>query len=416
MGKIFKLTPKKSLERVLVVEDDECLNQLLFRILDKKGYRVSTALNSDDALATIKTNRYDIIILDVQLPGLNGYELFRIFKKQFQYTEIIMMTGAPDYSAAVQIAKEGAFEYLPKPFTPAEILDVVKRAASTRNSALEDDLEKTTKIEGGFLFGYNFIRNVGSGNMGDVMLVEKNGDCFALKQIRPVNESLNKKEEMAKLLEVIEAVAKIKHPNIVETLNYGIPNGMTNPFILMEYVEGESLSAYIGDSKELSFFQRIVVIQQIASALVTVHKHNIVHRDIKPSNIILNSFMIPKITDFGISSIAGEEEENVPLAGSPAYMAPECFETENCSQKSIDIFSLGILSFELLVGKRPFAGTTISEMIHSIRTHEIPSLNELNPEVDSDLENIVSNMLIKNADDRPDINSVLEMLNNYIKK
>ncbi len=415
MGKIFKLTPKKKLERVLVVEDDEGLNVLLTKILNKAGYRVSSALNSDEALSAIKTNRFDIILCDVQLPGLNGYELFRIFKKQFQYTEIIMMTGAPDYAAAVQIAKEGAFEYLPKPFTPQEILDVVKRAANTRNEALEDDLEKTTKIEGGFLFGYNFIRNVGSGNMGDVMLVEKNGDCFALKQIRPVNESLNKKEEIKKLLDVVEAVAKIKHPNVVEILNYGIPNGMTQPFILMEYVNGDSLSEYIGENSGLNLLKKVVIIRQIISALVEVHKHNIVHRDIKPSNIILNEYMVPKITDFGISSIA-EQAETIALAGSPAYMAPECFEMENCSQKSIDVFSLGVMSFELLTGKRPFTGVTISEMIHSIRTHEVPSLQEINPEIDSELENIINEMLVKDSNKRANIEEILNMTKEYLDK
>ncbi len=399
-------------EKILIIEDDEDLNRLVKLILEKQNYRVDSALNAERVFELTKSNRYDVVFLDVNLPDMNGYKLFKILKKQFLYTEIIMMTGAPQYSDAVNITKDGAFDYIPKPFDAKKIIDTAARAINARNKLLEDDMEKTAQIEGGFLYGYNFIRNIGSGNMGDVMLVEKNGISFALKQIRPLADTMKSPKQKQKLLDIIEEVAKINHPNIVQIINYGIPNGMLQPFVLMEYIKGSSLSSYI-KKDVFSMKEKLIIIKQIASALIAVHNHGIVHRDIKPSNIIINKTNVVKLTDFGISFLEGQTE-TINLTGSPAYMAPESFENDELPSTKFDIFSLGVLSYELLTGERPFSGSSITTMIHAIRTFTPIAPQKLNPEISDEMQILIMDMLEKNPQRRLIAENVYDKLDGIL--
>ncbi len=404
----IKLTPVATKAKVLVVEDDEAANAALKQLLKMHKYKVDTVFNAEDAMNIVKTNRYDVVLLDVNLPVMSGFNLFRNIKKQFVYTEIIMLTGAPNFSDAVSIAKEGAFEYIPKPFESKKLLSTVEAACKARDKALEDDMEKTTQIEGGFLYGYNFIRNLGSGNMGDVMLVEKDAQCYALKQVRPVSSSLNSINSMRKFLDVIETVSKLNHPNLVKIHSFGIPNGLTQPFVLMEYLANSSLMDYI-DNKEmnLSFSDKVKIIGQVASALSEVHQAGIIHRDVKPSNVLLNQDMNAKLTDFGISSLM-THTETINLAGSPAFMAPECFEEDGTTTTKVDIFSLGVLSYELLTGQRPFTGGTISEMIHAIRVFKPQNPQQFEENISDDINNILASMLMKKPSMRPNAGDIAQ--------
>ena len=241
---------------------------------------------------------------------------------------------------------------------------------------------------------YELIKEIGSGGMANVYLAR----CRMLNRYVAVKvlktEFANDKEFLSRFNKEAQAAAAINSSNIVNVYDVG-HEGDTH-YIVMEYVEGQTLKEYIEKNGMLSWQQTVDYAVQICTALDRAHKHGIVHRDIKPQNIILTNDGVLKVTDFGIARASTNETVNMgeSTMGSVHYFSPEQARGSYTDEKS-DIYSLGVVMYELITGKLPFNGDTpIAIAIKHIQEKPV-SPKEYNVSVPLAVESIILKAMSK---------------------
>jgi serine/threonine protein kinase len=255
-------------------------------------------------------------------------------------------------------------------------------------------------LEIGMIGKYELLREIGSGSMAHVYLAR---DPFvdievAIKIADTVhNDSERGARRRSKLfLNEVKASGMLRHPNIIATYDAGV-DGVRH-FIVMEYVSGaRTIDDYCHKPNLLKPGEAVSLIQECAVAFDYAHSKGIVHRDIKPKNIMLNDNNMIKIGDFGIALIDRSDIEQTQVVGrlgSPRYMAPEQLIGDTVTNQS-DIFSLGVVLYELLSGISPFASNSVAEIARRILKDPHTPVLELNPEIPSWLSAIVDRCLSK---------------------
>lgn len=199
--------------------------------------------------------------------------------------------------------------------------------------------------------------------------------------IKTVHRNLLSGEEGADWLQRFRrearAAGRCLHQNIVTVFEFGEQDGM--PYIVMEFVEGRELSDIIRSTERPDRRQAVDVISQVLDALNYAHANGIVHRDIKPGNIIILKDGTVKVTDFGIARIDSTSmTAHGSVVGTPSYMSPEQFTGGEIDRRS-DIFSTGVVLFELLTGQKPFPGKSATEVMYKLLNHQPPAVTSLNP-------------------------------------
>jgi serine/threonine-protein kinase len=206
------------------------------------------------------------------------------------------------------------------------------------------------------------------------------------------------------------AAAAIRHPNIIAVTDFGVARG-TMPFLVMEYVKGKSLHELLGNEGSLPPGRALEIMGAIGAGVGAAHRQNIVHRDLKPLNIMMQEDQPMaeglKVLDFGLAKIkSGEllgsfvQAKTSGLMGSPFYMAPEQWGDEDPDARA-DIYSLGVILFQMLCGDVPFRGTGIPSIMKKHLTAEVPSFDSMNVSVPPQIERVVRHALEKEATDRP---------------
>ncbi|MEW5939761.1 MAG: serine/threonine-protein kinase [Chloroflexota bacterium] len=198
-----------------------------------------------------------------------------------------------------------------------------------------------------------------------------------------------------------KALAKMSHPHIVKVMDYGDHEG--SPYLVMEYLPGGTLKQRVG--KPIPWREAVQLILPIAQALEYAHAHNIIHRDIKPANILMTENNQPMLTDFGIAKIleAGDSLTGTGMGiGTPEYMAPE--QWTGGAIKQSDIYSLGIVLYELIAGHKPYiADTPVAIMLKQVND-PLPRPKTFVPDLPDEVENVLITALTKKPEDRfPDI-------------
>jgi serine/threonine protein kinase len=190
-----------------------------------------------------------------------------------------------------------------------------------------------------------------------------------------------------------KSAAKVQHENIVNVIDYGESGGCY--FIVMEFYEGVTVADLLKNSRRIPLDIAVTIILDVCLGLEAAHAQDIVHRDIKPANIIYTNVGGIKIADFGLAKKPDTMTvvtQPGKVLGTPAYMSPEQAAGEAVGAQS-DIFSLGVVAFEMLCNKRPFDGSSYSEVIEKIQTQNVPALSHENPLIQPDFEGIVARML-----------------------
>ncbi|MDP2828115.1 MAG: serine/threonine-protein kinase [Sulfuricellaceae bacterium] len=248
---------------------------------------------------------------------------------------------------------------------------------------------------------YEVISEIGQGAMGVVYravdpLIERE---VAIKTINLEAAGDGRAEYEQRFYREAKSAGRLSHPNIVTI--YDVGNIDSVAYIAMEFLEGLELRNLI-DTDRLQSIERVVKIAaRTADGLAYAHKHNVVHRDIKPSNIMIMRNGVVKIMDFGIASMSASSSRTVAgmLMGSPQYMSPEQVESHEVDGRS-DIFSLGVVLYEMLTGKPPFRGGSMSELLYNIvhLPHMAPS--KLKPGLPRAFDLIIARALAKNPAER----------------
>ncbi|MGB8476306.1 MAG: serine/threonine-protein kinase [Candidatus Acidiferrum sp.] len=264
---------------------------------------------------------------------------------------------------------------------------------------------------------YEIIGELGRGAMGVVYKATDPviGRTVAVKTIKLSEEGtgLSRPELLARFQTEARAAGLLTHPNIVVVFDAGEEDGLY--YITMELVEGKSLQAHLDGSLAFAMPRVLRIMEQTCSALQFAHERNVVHRDIKPANIMLTADDTVKITDFGTAKILqfGTMQQTAHVMGTPSYMSPEQVKGRAVDGRS-DIFSLGVMLYEMVTGERPFPGQNITTVIYKIVNEEPVPPRQINPSIHPGISSVVMKALAKEPEARyQSCREMLEDLRNY---
>jgi len=241
------------------------------------------------------------------------------------------------------------------------------------------------------------------------------GRTVAVKTIRLSEEGtgLSRPELLTRFQTEARAAGLLTHPNIVVVFDAGEENGLY--YITMELVEGKSLQALMDGGHPFALPRVLRIIEQTCSALQFAHERNVVHRDIKPANLMLTPDDVVKVTDFGTAKILqiGTIQQTSHVMGTPSYMSPEQVKGRAVDGRS-DIFSLGVMLYEMVTGEKPFPGESITTVIYKIVNEDPIPPRQLNPSIHPGLSDVVMKALAKEPDVRyQSCRELLDDLKNY---
>jgi serine/threonine-protein kinase len=264
---------------------------------------------------------------------------------------------------------------------------------------------------------YEILGELGRGAMGVVYRAVDPviGRNVAVKTIRLTEEGtgLTRPELLSRFQTEARAAGLLTHPNIVVVYDAGEEDGLY--YITMELVVGKSLQAVFDGGDAFPVSRIIRILEQTCSALQFAHERNVIHRDIKPANLMLTADDTVKVTDFGTAKILqfGTVQQTTHVMGTPSYMSPEQVKGRPVDGRT-DIFSLGVVLYEMLTGEKPFPGQSITTVIYKIVNEDPIPPRQLNPSIHPGLNEIVMRALAKDPEVRyQNCREMLEDLRNY---
>ena len=241
------------------------------------------------------------------------------------------------------------------------------------------------------------------------------GRTVAVKTIRLSEEGtgLSRPELLTRFQTEARAAGLLTHPNIVVVFDAGEEDGLY--YITMELVEGKSLQAMLDGGHAFPLPRTLRIMEQTCSALQFAHERNVIHRDIKPANLMLTADDTVKVTDFGTAKILqfGTVQQTAHVMGTPSYMSPEQVKGRAVDGRS-DIFSLGVMLYEMVTGEKPFPGQNITTVIYKIVNEEPVPPRQINPSIHPGISAVVMKALEKDPDQRyQSCREMLEELRTY---
>jgi predicted Ser/Thr protein kinase len=245
---------------------------------------------------------------------------------------------------------------------------------------------------------YRVIGLLGRGGMGEVYRADdlKLGQAVALKFLPPklAEDSVRRERFFAE----VRITRQLSHPNICRV--YDIQEIDGRHFLSMEYIDGEDLASLIKRIGHLTNEKALDIARQLAAGLAAAHERGVLHRDLKPANIMLDGHGRVRITDFGLAIAAEDEAQAAEIAGTPAYMAPEQLAGKGATVRS-DMYSLGLVLYEIYTGKKAFTGTTLAELREQKETHTPRAISEIREGMDPVVERLIRRCMERDPNARP---------------
>lgn len=414
--------------RFLVIDDSASLRRYLKKRLQDKwleaeveGYDPGRRGQPYDQFPW---SNYDVVFLDYYL-GLEretGLDWIPKIKKHKPAPAVIMITGEGDESIAAKSIKHGADFYLIKYDLGSDLLfetvlqaiadlaptaqNLWQQATGTGNQKDAVDAAKDRKlVEAGDsspdiaaewnIPGYKVISEIAGGNWSTTLHAKKtdtNGDVIL--KVQDIH-NITDPSLLKRFMQELNILSKLKHPNVAKFLGHGQIDNYA--YYAMEYLPNGDLASRI-ERGEITVDRAVDYIIQIAQGLSALHDKDIVHRDIKPTNILFDKDNKPVITDLGIAKDLSSAEELTArgeILGTPYYISPEQINGKPVDKRT-DIYTIGILFYEMLTGKRPFDGSSIIEVAYQHAFDEPPPL----PVELAAYQPLLERLLAKNPDER----------------
>jgi serine/threonine-protein kinase len=283
---------------------------------------------------------------------------------------------------------------------PAESLPNKADRTETRSSTSFDSIDDARFVAGTILAErYRIVGLLGKGGMGEVYRADdlRLGQPVALKFLSEHLASDSKALE--RLYREVRIARQVSHPNVCRVYDIGELDG--HHFLSMEFIRGEELSSLLRRIGRLPSDKAMEIARQICAGLAAAHNRGVLHRDLKPANVMIDEHGNARLTDFGIAALAEEVHGEEVRAGTPSYMSPEQLKGKELTTKS-DIYSLGLVLYELFTGKKAFDAPTLPQLLHLRNSDATPTTpSSLVQNLDPLVERVILRCLEKDPDRRP---------------
>ena len=392
--------------RVMIITDHtelgRALEQHISIVWPEAECRVHAPLVSGRFHSAFCAIGYDVVLLDDRVESGRGSEWFENLMHRPMFPPVIYLIPGDEDDLQEEIMRRGALECIVRERIDHRRLALALRAGvqqrrqelallSTAGNA--DHVSRFGEVR---ILGHRFVRELAVGGTSMVYLAESEraGDMVVLKVLRDAEEAGDDHIQFARFLQEYELISKIRHPNVVRIYDLGIADD--HAYIAMEYFSRGDLRARI--AKPLPPPVALGYLAQMASALEVVHEVGVLHRDLKPGNIMLRADNSLAIIDFGLakqSDMKAEITGTGEIFGTPYYMSPEQGHGQELDVRS-DLYSLGVIFYEMLTHKKPFLAPTPMGVIYLHGNAPIPRLeNGLEP-----LQPLLDRLLAKEPSDR----------------
>lgn len=403
---------------LLVVDDLAANRELMARRLERSGFRVLTAEDGPEALAVLRRQDVDMVLLDIMMPGMTGLDVLKELRKTRSSVSlpVIMVTAKTDSEDVVEALSLGANDYVTKPVNfPVALARMrahLRMHEAAHPAALPAEPQTPAQAIPRALLGgrYRLESLIGGGSFGTVFRashLELDRDV-AVKVLAA--SAGTDPEALARFRREGMSACKVQHPNAVAVLDFGVTQGGV-AYLVMELLEGQPLDRELEDGAQLTPARCSEIVVPVCSALAAAHAAGVLHRDIKPSNVFLHHTPlgeVPKILDFGIAKITGDAVigQNLTvdgsLLGTPAYMAPERFRRGPYGPKS-DVYSVGVMLYEMLAARLPFIPPSADPLalVTMQAEEDPPPLRLRRPDIPPEFEAVVLSALARDPGARP---------------
>lgn len=411
--------------KVLMIDDDEILLQLVRGWLEEDKHEVESVADGSEGWKRLQSESYDVIVCDWDLPGYTGVQLAKMYRDSGGTTPFLLLTARREIDDLESGLDAGADDYLSKPFQykelAARLRALLRRAQAKGPKALGSNNEKLLEQAG--LTGttlpsrYEFLDVLGEGAVG-VVYKARHPLLNKFVAIKMLHYYGLKEEVYSRFEQEARLVASLNHPGIAAVYDFGITE-RKRPFMVMEYLEGKCLDRIIREDDFVPLMAALPMMMQVCDAMAHAHEKGIVHRDLKPANIMLcdsssSTPTLAKVLDFGCGKLQESGAEQSKLTrdsaslGSPAFMSPEQARGVGVDIRS-DIYSLGCVIYDAVTGYLPIAGDTPMETLRMQIEEQAPLLSEMRPDLSypDAMESVMTKAMAKAPEQR--FQSMLEL-------
>ncbi len=414
--------------KILIIDDSSDFRALLRLYLNKELKDVEIIEYDFDNLGKPADNfdwsPYDVLFLDYKLgPHEDGLKWLKEFKSKPGFPPTIVLTAEGDEYIAVKSIKLGAADYINKvDIKPKRIAEMVKEAtefSKRSDQSLNEDINDATRIikkvhekdvvpDNSLDIGYKFVRIIGEGAMSKVYLAERVKDKMTVVLKVLDLTRVHEPKLVKRFIQEANLIAGINSPFVVKIYDHGLTDDYG--YIAMEFFSRGDLK----QRAELGLHHEIALIYatHIAYGLEQIHSINVVHRDLKPANLMFRGDDSLALADFGISKKIDEVNDITTLGqilGTPHYMSPEQGQGDVVDART-DLYSLGVLFYEMLTGDKPYSATSPAALIYQHIHAPIPRL----PSALKQYQDVIDLLLAKKPEERlqtaRDVINVLESL------
>ncbi len=393
---------------------------MMYKKILEKRYDVRTCSNGMDVLSEFAMNAADLVILDNNMPEMNGQETVEALRQSSLSwnVPILIVSAQDDEEHILEGLSFGANDYIVKPVKPAELL--AKVTVAMRKQQFSTD---GPNLQPGSVFNgkYQIDRILGEGGYSRVFAarnvkmdtVDVSADPWVALKVFGLPGFASREKGMAYFLREAYEHSRLDHPNVVKLLDFGTVDNYY--FLAMELLEGVTLADRIGMGDPLAEAELIFIAKSVIDALNFFEEHDLIHRDIKPSNIMVCVGHQVKLLDFGLAKNPNEETINIEevFRGTPHYTSPEQILNDKTIDIRSDIYSLGATLWAAATAVKPFDADSTMGILRKHLNETPPPLLKLRADLNPTFTKLIDQCLQRSRIDRPTVGefkAVLDIL------